>query len=173
MGNIMFRDEGLGTYLAKYVESNYIIPENLTVVDGGLLGFTLMTYYQEYDKVIIAGTTSLKGEPGTVMTYGAEEMMAQGSTRQTANEVELTMMLEICSFHEEMGEVEFVSMIPEDIVDVCSGLSETVLKSMPDLLQGTLKALRNEGIVLQERPESILMEKIIETCANPMAQRMH
>jgi hydrogenase maturation protease len=29
MGNLMFHDEGLGTYLAKYLEANYEIPENL------------------------------------------------------------------------------------------------------------------------------------------------
>ena len=173
MGNIMFHDEGLGTYLAKYIETNYILPENLVVVDGGILGFTLMTYYQEYDKVIIAGTTSLKGEPGTVLTCSGEEMMAQGSTRQTANEAELTMMLEICSFHEEMGEVELISMIPEDIIDVCNDLTDTVLKQMPKLLEKTLEALEKEGIVLQQRAKNVSMEKIIERCANPMTQRMH
>lgn len=172
MGNIMFHDEGLGTYLAKYIEANYRIPENLTVVDGGVLGFKLMTYYQEYDKVIIAGTTSIEGEPGTLFSYSGEEMMALGSTRQTANEVELTMMLEICSFHESMGEVEMVTMIPKDIVDVCNGLTDTILKSMPKLVNGTLQALEKEGISLQQKEEKVSMEEIIEACANPMAPRM-
>lgn len=165
MGNIMFHDEGLGTYLAKYVEENYHIPQNLTVVDGGILGFKLMTYYQEYDKVIIAGTTSKEGESGTVFHYSGEEMMALGSTRQTANEVELTMMLEICSFHEKMGEVEMVTMIPEDIIDVCNGLTDTILHSMPKLVEGTLQALEKEGIYLKPKEEKVSMEEIIDACA--------
>ncbi|HIP18847.1 MAG TPA: hydrogenase maturation protease [Sulfurovum sp.] len=173
MGNIMFHDEGLGTYLAKYIEGNYTLPENLVVVDGGILGFSLMTYYQEYDKVIIVGTTSLQGESGSIVTCSGEEMMAQGSTKKTANEAELTMMLEICSFHEEMGEVELISMIPDDIVDVCNGLTKTVLNRMPELLQTTLEALEKEGIVLRKRAESVSMEEIIQRCANPMTQRMH
>lgn len=172
MGNIMFHDEGLGTYFAHYLETNYEIPDNLVIVDGGLLGFSLMTYYQEYDKVLIVGTNSKEGKAGSISHYSGDEMMAMGSTRQTANEVELAMMLEICSFHEEMGEVELVTMIPEDIVDVCNGLTDTVLNRMPELLNETLLALVNEGIILKSKAEIVSFEEIIEACANPMTQRM-
>jgi len=172
MGNIMFHDEGLGTYLAHYLETNYEIPDNLTIVDGGLLGFSLMTYYQEYDKILIVGTNSKEGIPGTISHYSGEEMMAMGSTRQTANEVELTMMLEICSFHEAMGEVELVTMIPEDIIDVRNGLTDTILNRMPNLLDETLRALADDGILLRPKASIVSFEGIIEKCANPMTQRM-
>jgi len=172
MGNIMFHDEGLGTYLAKYLESNYEIPENLEIVDGGLLGFSLMTYYQEFDKVIIVGTNSKEGQAGTISRYSGEEMMAMGTTRQTANEVELTMMLEICSFHEEMGEVELVTIIPEDIIDVCNGLTPTILRKMPLLLETTLKALADEAIFLTPKEKIFSFDEIIHQVANPMTQRM-
>jgi len=172
MGNIMFHDEGLGTYLAHYLEANYEIPENLTIVDGGLLGFSLMTYYQEYDKIIVVGTNSKEGEAGTISRYSGEEMMAMGSTRQTANEVELTMMLEICSFHESMGEVELITMIPEDIVDVRNGLTDTILKRMPDLLNETLQVLADEGVVLKPKMRAVSFANVIKACANPVTQRM-
>ncbi len=172
MGNIVFHDEGLGTYLAKYLETNYEIPSNLIVVDGGILGFKLMSYYQEYDKVLIIGTNSKDGESGSISRYSGEEMMAMGNTRQTANEVELTMMLEICSFHEEMGEVELVTMIPEDIIDVCNGLTDTILHKMPKLLDVTLLALKDEGIILKSKASAVSFEEIIHEVSNPMTQRM-
>ncbi|OQX59282.1 MAG: hypothetical protein B5M52_03740 [Helicobacteraceae bacterium 4484_230] len=172
MGNLMFHDEGLGTYLARYIETNYEIPDNLVIVDGGLLGFSLMTYYQEYDKVLIVGTNSKEGSAGSIFRYSGEEMMAMGSTRKTANEVELTMMLEICSFHEEMGEVELVTMIPEDIVEVKNGLSDTVFKRMPDLLDETLLALKDENIVLEPKAVTASFEEIVHACANPMTPRV-
>ena len=172
MGNIIFHDEGLGTYFAHYLEANYEIPENLTIVDGGLLGFSLMGYYQEYDKIIVVGTNSKEGEAGTISRYSGEEMMAMGSTRQTANEVELTMMLEICSFHEAMGEVELVTMIPEDIVEVRNGLTDTILERMPDLLSATLQALAEEDIVLKPKESTLSFASVIEACANPVTQRV-
>jgi len=172
MGNIMFHDEGVGTYLAKYIEANYTPHERLEIVDGGLLGFSLMTYYQEFDKILIVGINSKEGESGEIFRYSGEEMMAMGETRQTANEVELTMMLEICSFHEEMGEVELVTMIPEDIADVCNGLTDTILEKMPALLDRTLEVLKDEDIILKAKNKSVSFSEIIHQTANPMTQRM-
>ncbi len=172
MGNIMFCDEGIGTYLAKYLESNYHTPENLTIVDGGLLGFSLMTYYQEYDKVIIVGTNSKEGEAGTIFHYSGEAMMAQSNTRQTANEVELAMMLEICSFSDAMGEVACITMIPEDIVSVKNGLSRTILEKMPHLRDAVLEALKEEGITLIAKEPHSSFENILHQCANPKNVRL-
>lgn len=168
IGNIMFYDEGLGAYLVKYIERNYHIPTNLTVVEGGTLGFSLMTYYQEYDKVIIVGTASKDDEIGSIYSESSEEVMAQSATRQTANEVEITMMLEICSFHEDMGEVQLISMVPEDIIEVRNGLTDSVLSHMPKLVEATLEELENSGISLHRSfCRSTSFETIIEEYANP------
>jgi hydrogenase maturation protease len=168
IGNIMFHDEGLGAYLVKYIEENYNIPPNLTVVEGGTLGFSLMTYYQEYDKVIVVGTGSKNGEVGSIYSETAEEVMAQSTIRQTANEVEITMMLEICSFHEDMGEVQLITMVPEDIMDVCNGLTPSVLGYMPKLVDATLRELENSDIRLEKKSRGIVsFETIIDAYANP------
>ncbi len=163
----MFHDEGLGIYLTKYIEENYHIPKNLTVLDGGGLGFTLMTYYQEYDKVIVVGTTSREGKAGEVFAITGEQMMAEGAIKKTATEVEITMMLEICSFHEEMGEVELISMIPEDIIEVKNGLTATVLRAMPKLLDLTLDVLKKDGIELQPKEGGMTFEAVVAYFANP------
>ena len=109
----MFYDEGLGAYLVKYIEENFEIPPALKVVEGGTLGFKLMTYYQEYDKIIVVGTGSHEGETGEIYSESAGEVMAKSPIRKTANEVEITMMIEICSFHEDMGEVQLITMVPK------------------------------------------------------------
>jgi hydrogenase maturation protease len=169
IGNIMFHDEGLGAYLVKYIEENYEIPENLTVVEGGTLGFTLMTYYQEYDKIIVVGTGSKEGPVGTISSENAQEVMAnEDSTRKTANEVEITMMIEICSFHEEMGEVQLITMVPEDIIEVKNGLTDVVLQYMPNLVNVTLEELKSSGIELKKKiSEEVSFAQILDDYANP------
>jgi len=169
IGNIMFHDEGLGAYLVKYIEENYEIPENLTVVEGGTLGFTLMTYYQEYDKIIVVGTGSKEGPVGTICSENAEQVMTNESAiRKTANEVEITMMIEICSFHEDMGEVQLITMVPEDIIDVKNGLTDSALTHMPKLVDATLEELENSGIGLKRNIcDVVSFETIIDSYANP------
>lgn len=165
----MFHDEGLGAYLVKYIEENYEEHPNLTIVEGGTLGFTLMTYYQEYDKIIVVGTGSKEGPVGTISSENAQQVMAnEDATRKTANEVEITMMIEICSFHEEMGEVQLITMVPHDIIDVKNGMTPEALAHMPKLVEETLKELKNSDITLTGKTsQEVTFESIIDAYANP------
>jgi len=169
IGNIMFHDEGLGAYLVKYIEENYEEHPRLTIVEGGTLGFTLMTYYQEYDKIIVVGTGSKKGPVGTISSENSEQVMAnEDATRKTANEVEITMMIEICSFHEDMGEVQLITMVPHDIIDVKNAMTPEALEHMPKLVEATLEELNNSGISLVKKSTNeVDFNSIIEAYANP------
>lgn len=169
IGNIMFHDEGLGAYLVKYIEENYEEHPRLTIVEGGTLGFTLMTYYQEYDKIIVVGTGSKKGPVGTISSENAEQVMAnEDATRKTANEVEITMMIEICSFHEDMGEVQLITMVPHDIIDVKNAMTPEALIHMPALVDKTLQELQNSGIILTRKTsKEVSFKSIIEAYAHP------
>lgn len=169
IGNIMFHDEGLGAYLVKYIEENYEEHPRLTIVEGGTLGFTLMTYYQEYDKIIVVGTGSKKGPVGTISSENAEQVMAnEDATRKTANEVEITMMIEICSFHEDMGEVQLITMVPHDIIDVKNAMTPEALEHMPTLVEETLQELQNSGIILTRKTsKEVSFKSIIEAYAHP------
>ncbi len=168
IGNIMFHDEGMGAYLVKYIEENYEPHPKLTIVEGGTLGFTLMTYYQEYDKIIVVGTGSKEGEVGTISSENAQQVMAnEDATRKTANEVEITMMIEICSFHEEMGEVQLITMTPGDIIEVKNAMTPEALACMPKLVNATLEELLRSGIELKRNAKNVSFEEIIDFYANP------
>lgn len=164
----MFHDEGLGAYLVKYMEKNYEPHSKLSIVEGGTLGFTLMTYYQEYDKIIVVGTGSKEGGVGTISSENAQEVMANESgIRKTANEVEITMMIEICSFHENMGEVQLITMTPQDIIEVKNGMTPEALCAMPKLVEATLEELANSGIDLVPNNNNVSFEEIIDAYAHP------
>ena len=167
MGNLMFKDEGVGTYLAKYIELNYKIPSNLEIVDGGLMGFSLMSYYQEFDKLIVLSTNSKNDEPGTISQYSGEEMLRLGKTRKSANEVELAMMIEICSFKENTAEVELITITPKNIEDVEVNLTNTILNKLPKMVDMTLELLQKEGIKLEKKDKTYNFKEIIQICANP------
>lgn len=161
IGNITFHDEGLGAYLVKYIENNYNIPDNLTIAEGVKLGFSLITYYQEFDKVIVVCTSSKEGEVGSIYTQSSEEVMGLNITDQTANEVERSTLFE------EMGKVQLISMVPENIMEVRNGLTDSVLSHMPKLLEYTLNELKNFGISLNRTfCRTTSFETIIDTCAN-------
>jgi len=164
----MFHDEGMGAYLVNYIIENYEEHPDLTVVEGGTLGFGLMTYYQEYDKIIVVGTGSKNDIVGSISSENAQEIISnESATRKTANEVEITMMIEICSFHENMGEVQLLTMVPGDITEVKNAMTPEALFHMPKFIEATLEELSLSGIELQKKKNSVSFEEIIEACANP------
>lgn len=172
IGNIMFCDDGLGVYAAEFIKKNFIIPPNLEIVDGGTLGFSLMTFFQEYENVFILSTTS-EGKGGDLFHFSKEELLEQGAIRQSANEVEVAQMLEICSIlDEEMAHVEIVAMRPYDIIPVISDLTEPVKKAFPALIAKTAEVLKRHQITLTPKEQSITLDEIIRTYANP-TQKIH
>ncbi len=164
----MFCDDGLGIYAAEYIRQNFHIPSELDIVDGGTLGFGMMPFYQEYEKVFILSTTSV-GNSGEVFCFSKEELLAQGTIRQSANEVEVAQMLEICSIlDEDMAHVEIVAMKPHDIIPVVSDLTQPVKEAFPALIAECVQMLQKHKITLTPKEQRVSLNDVIHTYANPV-----
>jgi len=173
-GTVIYQDEGVGVYGARYIEENYDFTNfDVTIVDGGVLGFQLMTYYQEYDKVIILDTITMDDSVGSIYNLPSEELLGLGSYKQTAHEVEIVEMLEICSLLEKMAEVNIIGIVPKDIETVVVGLTPEMKENFPLFVKSALDELAKVGINPTKKEDEISLETIIESYANPKAQRMH
>ncbi len=167
VGNIIFRDEGIGVYASKFLEKNYTFLDDVIVVDGGVLGFGLMNYYQEYDRVLILDTMTIDDAIGSIYNLPAEELLGLGSYKQSAHEVEIVEMLEICSFLEKMAEVNIIGIVPKDILSVEIGLSDEVKVRFDDFISTTLEELKRSGIEYVQNKKQISLEDVIESYLNP------
>lgn len=165
VGNILFKDEGIGVYAAKYLERNYAFTPEVEIIDGATLGFRLMTYFQEYKRVYIIDTISIKDEPGSIYKVPADELLGLGTYRQTAHEVEIVEMLEICSLLESIAEVSVFGIVPEDIASVEISLTEAMVKNFDALNEQVLAELKNIGYTY-EKKNDISLDGIIEELQN-------
>jgi hydrogenase maturation protease len=171
-GTVIFNDEGVGVYAAKYLEKNYNFDGDVTLVDGGVLGFQLMVYYQEYDRVIILDTITMENDqPGAIYNLPAEELLGLGSYKQTAHEVEIVEMLEICSLLENFAHTNIVGIVPSDILTVKSDLSTTLKHEFKNFVQVALSELDKMGETYSKNGTEYTLEQIIDSYANPIAQR--
>jgi len=171
-GTVIFQDEGVGVYAARYLEKNYKFDGDVTLVDGGVLGFKLMVYYQEYDRVIIMDTITMKDdEAGSIYNLPAEQLLGLGSYKQTAHEVEIVEMLEICSLLENMADTSIVGIVPKDILEVVTGLTPEIKDKFQDFVGVALGELDKIGITYTKNEKEVTLEEIIESYANPKAQR--
>lgn len=171
-GTVIYQDEGIGVYAAKYIEENYSFEDDVTIVDGGVLGFQLMVYYQEFDKVIILDTITMDDNVGSIYNLPSEELLGLGSYKQTAHEVEIVEMLEICSLLEKMADVNIIGIVPNDIETVVVGLSSKIKDNFFDFVNAGLAQLDKDGIKYKKNDTEVTLETIIERYSNPTSQRI-
>ncbi|RXJ88161.1 HyaD/HybD family hydrogenase maturation endopeptidase [Arcobacter sp. CECT 8985] len=151
VGNLLFKDEGVGIYAAKYLEENYDFDDSLEIIDGGTLGFKLMSYFQEYDNVIILDTVSIEDETGSIFRLPSHVLLGLGNYRKTAHEVEIVEMLEICSVLDKHAQVTILGIIPEDIVSVEIGLTKKIEDKFEDYINTALKEVESVGIKISKK----------------------
>ena len=171
-GTVIFNDEGVGVYAAKYLEKNYDFEGDVTLVDGGVLGFQLMVYYQEYDRVIILDTITMENDkPGAIYNLPAEQLLGLGSYKQTAHEVEIVEMLEICSLLDNFADTSIIGIVPDDILTVKTDLSDTIKEQFFNFVNVALGELDKMGETYRKNEEEFTLEQVIDSYANPKAQR--
>ena len=170
-GTIIFRDEGVGVYAQRYLQENFKVDADVTFVDGGVLGFKLMTYYTDYDKVIILDTITMKNDKaGSIYNIPGEELLGLGSYKQTAHEVEIVEMLEIAALNGNLSDVNIIGIVPEDILSVKIGLSDTLIKAFPIFIDTAVKELQKSGVKLTKKKKELTIQEIIELYNNPQSE---
>lgn len=146
VGNMLFKDEGVGIYASEYLKQNYEFDGDLEIIDGGTLGFKLMTYFQEYENVIILDTVSIEENAGEIYRLPSDVLLGMGNYRKTAHEVEIVEMLEIVSVLDSHAKVTILGIIPEDIISVGIGLTETIENRFEEFILNAVKEIESLGV---------------------------
>lgn len=167
-GNAFFMDEGIGLYAGKYLKENFTYEPPLDIVDGGTLGFLLMPLLQEYEHVIIANTSSDDSKAvGTIEVMSGDELIANQGIKKTANEVEITEMLQICSMANHCAQTTMISIVPEDIISVCVDVTPALRTAWDRYIDAIVLELSRCGITATLKSDLMSLDEIIEQFANP------
>lgn len=65
IGNLLMGDEGVGVHAVRRLEREPL-PPHVTVVDGGTGGFHLLSYFRDFDPIVMIDATMDGRLPGTV-----------------------------------------------------------------------------------------------------------
>ncbi|UQB42514.1 HyaD/HybD family hydrogenase maturation endopeptidase [Thiomicrospira microaerophila] len=147
LGNLLFKDEGLGVVAMHYLRHNFRFSAALDFVDGGTLGINLLDYFHDYSHLLILDSLSTpSAEPGAVFRLPLTALQNLGDYRKTAHEIELLQALDMARLLGLNFELEVVAMIPQDIESVTFVLSEPVQAAMPLMADTAREVLANWGV---------------------------
>lgn len=168
-GNILFCDEGIGLYMAKYLKTNYTFTPSLDFIDGGTVGLDALDILTSYEKVLILNTASI-GECATVHCFDGKGYLAQTQMKKTVHEHMLVELLQSALLADLPMPVTILSITPFDIISVKIGLSQPLISYFPHYLKSVLDLLETLGIHAQ--PVALLrpLSKIIEAFSHALPE---
>lgn len=96
IGNTLLGDEGAGIHALNRLKLEYPNIPGVIYVDGGTLSFSLASYIEDCDRIIVFDAAELHAPPGTIRTMIGESMDAfLGAPRRSPHEVGLLDLFDI------------------------------------------------------------------------------
>ncbi len=173
IGNVLFGDEGIGAYLAHYIDKNYAFVSDehtVDVVDGGTLAQRLIPIIVQYDKVIIMDCVDVKdAKVGDVFFFDYDDIPEYITWQGSAHEVEMLQTLQMIDLYGDLPPTKIVGVVPYVIgEDSTFEITEDMRKASKLMIKIILDEVKKDGIKVIEKANYTMDEIIERTCLEGM-----
>jgi hydrogenase maturation protease len=129
IGNLLMGDEGVGVHAARRL-GELSWPPSVSVVDGGTGGFHLLSYFREYDTIIMIDATMDGQPPGTLSRI--EPRYASDFPRSlTAHDIGLRDLVESAALLRMQPKTYLITVSIGDLQPMQTVLSSAVQDALP------------------------------------------
>ena len=91
IGNTLLQDDGIGVHVTELFKSTHEADPDISVLDGGTIGLSLLPEIEDADAVIIVDASEIGGQPGSMQIFRNAEIDQQLSgKKRTVHEVALS-----------------------------------------------------------------------------------
>ena len=146
VGSILMTDEGFGVRIVEALESQYDFPENVSVVDGGVLGLNLLGIIAEADHLIVIDAVRNKGNPGDLYRLTGEDIPERVRAKNSLHQIDFLETLTLCQAVGEVPETIVLGVEPEDIDSLSLEMTATIKDKIDPMIGMVLDELKRLGI---------------------------
>jgi len=142
IGNTLLSDEGAGIHALNLIQSEYSDIPNLTFLDGGTLSFTLATWIEDCDNLIVFDAAELDMPAGTVKTFAGTEMDDfLGAAKRSAHEVGLMDLMDIARITDHLPGFRALIGIQPEYMDWGMQPTQAVHRALPIAVDEAVKLI--------------------------------
>jgi len=146
IGNILFKDEGFGVRVVERIADLYCFPDNVSVVDGGVLGLNLLGEICECDYLIVIDVIRNNGTPGTLYRLKDDEIPERIRAKNSLHQVDFLEALTMCQALDKVPETVIIGVEPEDIETTSIDLTPVISAEINPVIDMVLNELHELGI---------------------------
>jgi len=141
IGCILYTDEGFGVRVIEKLQEMYEFPENVSIVDGGVLGIHLLGVISQSDHLIVIDAIKNKKEPGTLYRLEGEEIPKRIMMKNSLHQVDFLEALTLCQALDKVPETVILGVEPSDIETLAVELSDITRGKVNDMIEMILKEM--------------------------------
>ncbi len=146
VGNILYSDDGFGIKVVEQLEKDYIFPDHVTIVDGGVLGVNLLGVISHAHKLIVVDTILNKSKPGDFHRLEGEEIPNRILGKNSMHQVDLLEALSLCRLMGNIPETVILGVEPQDISTLHPELTPVIEGRLNAMVEWVLEELQSLGI---------------------------
>lgn len=143
IGNTLLSDEGIGIHVLHALQEKHPRLDNVEYLDGGTLSFSLASWIENAERLIVLDAAEFHQPPGTLRCLYNQEMdRFLGLPRRSVHEVSLLDLLDIARLTECLPEPRMLIGIQPQKVDWGEHPSAPVAATIPAALSAIEKQLQ-------------------------------
>ena len=135
IGNTLLSDEGIGIHVLNALAPEWGQREDVTLLDGGTLSFTLAGPIEDADALIVVDAANIQSAPGEWKLLKGNEMdtFLMGNRKSTVHEVGLTDLRAIAMLAGHWPEKRAMLAIQPAVVDWGEHPTPAVAAAIPSV----------------------------------------
>lgn len=141
VGNLLYSDDGLGIRVVEFLKERYDFPDNVTLVDGGVLGINLLGVISHAHHLIVVDTIMDKGEPGDLHRLEGDRIPSRILGKNSLHQVDLLEALTLCQALDHVPETVIVGAEPSDLATLNPELTPLLAARVEDVAAMVLREL--------------------------------
>lgn len=151
VGNILLTDEGFGVRVVERLEQTYEFPDNVSLVDGGVLGIHLMGTIASADHLIVVDAVRNRQPPGTFHRLAGDAIPKRILAKNSLHQVDLLEALTLCQALDKVPRTIILGVEPEDIESYGVELTPTVHAQVEPMVTRVLQELASLGVTYRKK----------------------
>ena len=153
IGNTLFADEGFGVRAVENLAARYTFPEQVTLVDGGVLGVNLLGFISQADHLIVIDCIRNHGTPGELYRLSGDQIPERLRAKNSLHQVDFLEALTLCQALDKVPETVIIGIEPADIETLIPELTPVTRAKMDAVIEMALRELDSLAVSYQKRPD--------------------
>jgi hydrogenase maturation protease len=146
IGCNLYADEGFGVHVIETLRCRYRFPKTVTLIDGSVLGTSLLGVVSQPDHLIIVDAMRRNGQPGERYRLEEDAVSARIEDPLAHYQSEMLDAITMCQALEKVPRTVFIGVEPADIESCSLELTPQVREQMDAVIDMVLAELDRLGI---------------------------